>query len=86
MAVSIITNTFEVHLDLEEEGSSQDVVLSGKLYEADSVVLPANTQDYNADMQEVTVQEVYSFLSNFGLDLGPKFQCIKKLFIGESGM
>lgn len=84
MAVSTITNTFEVHLD--EEASSQDVVLSGKLFEADSVVLPTNTQEYNAGMEEVTVQEVYSFLSNFGLDLGPKFQCIKKLLIGESGL
>lgn len=86
MAVSITTNTFEVHLDLEKEESSQDVVLSGKLFEADSVVLPANTQEYNAGMEKVTVQEVYSFLSTFGLDLGPKFQCIKKFFIGESGM
>lgn len=85
MAVSRITNTFEVHLDLEEEESSQDV-LCGKVFEADSVVLPANTQGYNAGMEEVTVQEVYSFLSNFGLGLGPKFQCIKKFFIGESGM
>lgn len=86
VAISTTTNTFEVHLGSKEEESSQDVVLSGKLFVADSYVLPADIQEYNPGMEEVTEKEVYSVLSNFGLHLGPKFQCIKKFFIGESGM
>lgn len=86
VSISSISNTFEVYLDSKEEKSSQDVVLSGKLLEADSIVLPADIQEYNPGMEEVTEQEVYSSLSHFGLYLGPEFQCIKRIFIGESGI
>lgn len=86
VSISSNSNTFEVYLDSKEEESFQDVVLSGKLFVADSIVMTADIQEHNPGMEEVTEQEVHSALSHFGLNLGPEFQCIKRIFIGESGI